>query len=90
MCIRDRYWAVEATEMLCEDHTVFTDVQNQIECQTKCESTFGCPGIVYSSVYPQYCYVCMNDVLSSTFEFGFYRKPGESELECHREINKYT
>ena len=73
----------------CLNNNAFSDVSNQIECQEKCEAISTCPGISYSygAGSTQYCYVCIDDVLSDiTNDFGFYRKPGTFKLKFYSDV----
>ena len=83
-------WEKEATDTYCANSNKLTDVSNQNQCQEKCEAISTCPGISYSykAGSTTYCYVCLNDVLSSAVnDFGFYRKPGMFKLKFHRGVN---
>ena len=75
-------WQEESIDMGCLENNQLSQVSNQGECQDNCETNDGCVGISYShtSGFTNYCFVCMNDVLSDVINgFGFYRRPGESK-----------
>ena len=82
----------ESKDMYCPNHDLSSNVENQIQCQEKCEAENDCVGISYShkSGYPNNCEVCWSDKLVRSVQgFGFYRRPkGKIKLFLHRYIHK--
>ena len=79
------FWSKEAANTWCPNSVVDRSINTQGGCQALCEakSRLECVGISYSHKggSTDYCYLCNDDTTeSSVNEFGFYRRPGISEI----------
>ena len=86
LIMTDDLWIEETEKRYCPNHITPMndgDVANQIECQLACNQRVDCIGISYSHKTGStgWCYRCLNDVLEYADNgFGFYRKPGNYNL----------
>ena len=71
-------WPMEAKDAYCPEAGIFKDISSQQECQQKCIEKIGCVGISYSykDGVTSTCYACNDDMISTTDNLGFYRRPG--------------
>ena len=70
-------WSLQSSNVYCHNHKRLI-VENQKECQDKCEDDEECVGISYgyNEMKWDLCYACKDDGLSKAKRgYGFYRKP---------------